>query len=204
MEDGARSLLLSVGEDSRSPATSVEARLLLTPLATPTLVGADSHSMEFESMSKVLRSGKALRKGGMLLVPLSDCKGQIQAVLVCEKKLAVDNNSLPSETSHSPRLTANKEDRSQPSSISVLMMSESDEEVVSVFCCLVLPLLDKLVCLAEAYGGIQQAGQALVRLQQLGGQVEDRLAEALAQKAQLEETMRLGLEEVLASQLNQR
>jgi hypothetical protein len=64
---------------------------------------------------------------------------------------------------------------------------------------LVLPLLDKLNCLTDAYSGIQQAGQAIIALQQINAEIEDKLASAIAQRVAVESTMQCGLDILTAN-----
>ena len=177
IEETVRGLLLSINSDSDSYNINIQSKLHFTPIASSAIIGDGSSTLEFEAMNKVLQSGKTLRKGGLLLVPLLDSKGHIIGILVCEKKLSNYEES----------------DSALPH-ISVMFMSDSDEEAASVFSCLVLPLLDKVDCMTEAYSGIQQAGQAIAALQKVVSETEDKLASSIAQKVALEATMQGGID----------
>lgn len=174
---------------------TVDTKLHFTPISTSAVINESSSSVEFEAMSKVLRSGRALRKAGMLVVPISDAKSQICAILSCEKKLSAASSSSSIELldKHNAEMIAGKKKSAMPH-ISDLLMTDSDEEAVSILCFLVLPLLDKLNCLTDAYSGIQQAGQAIIALQQINAEIEDKLASAIAQRVAVESTMQCGLD----------
>jgi hypothetical protein len=174
---------------------TVDTKLHFTPISTSAVINESSSSIEFEAMSKVLRSGRPLRKAGMLIVPISDAKSQICAILSCEKKLSAASSS-PSidllERHHAESNPGGK--KSSMPHITDLFMTDSDEEALSILCFLILPLLDKLNCLSDAYSGIQQAGQAIVALQQINSEIEDKLASAIAQRVAIESTMQCGLD----------
>lgn len=197
IEDAAKSLLLSLSTETDVFNITVDTKLHFTPIATSAVINESSSSIEFEAMSKVLRSGRALRKAGMLIVPISDAKSQICAILSCEKKLSAASSSIELLDKQNAEMIPVSKKTAMPD-ISDLLMTDLDEEAVSILCFLVLPLLDKLICLTDAYSGIQQAGQAIIALQQINAEIEDKLASAIAQRVAVESTMQCGLDIITA------
>lgn len=190
MEEGAKSLLLSciaIEEEIPDSVIGVNCTLLLPPFVNFSWIGEVGISMEREAIAKVMQSGTSLRKGALMVVPLTSFKGEVLGILLCEKKLSAEVERAIEQSS-----TLSKP--SNAASISLLLMSESDEEVIANYALVALCIIEKLDCMAEAYQGIQQASLALSALQKVNADMEDKLAKSFAQRAVAEEAMKAGFD----------
>lgn len=73
-----------------------------------------------------------------------------------------------------------------------LMITEEEEDTLCAYCRLAHPLLDRVKYFADAYNGVQMAGQAISALQNIQASLEDRMAIEVGRRLELEEAIKAG------------
>jgi hypothetical protein len=77
-------------------------------------------------------------------------------------------------------------------SISLLFITDFDEQMLALYATFAVPLLERMDFISDAFEGVQQAGQAIAVLQQSRLAIEDKCATEVARRLELEEALKTG------------
>ena len=83
-------------------------------------------------------------------------------------------------------------------SFSDLILTEDEEEGIEVVCRMLVPALEQVNLFEDAYSGVNRAAQAIFALQNVQANLEDRLSVEVANRLQIEEAFKSGID-MLAS-----
>jgi len=200
IEGGASSILMEKDENPlsvdsflwwppASPAQNEINALRLHQGSIYTALTAQGFIGDVEIVHKVLSNSKSQRKGGLMWAPIKASDGQIIALLRIEKKLG---SNLENENRELTGMQKWVSGSSNQPTISDLLMTEDEEEVLNSYCRLSLPLLDRLNYISEAYIGVQEAGQAILALQNIENSLEERVTIEVSQRLEIEEALKVG------------
>ena len=175
--------------------------------------GWDDKEFGFDSMDSVARkvysSGKALRSGNLLWIPLKIHSGDSVCVLCCERKFNLHKHNML-DANHS-QVSKNEEHNAMPdvdievtnfsnmendkeNGYKELFFNDTDEEVMTIFCSLGTGAVDRLISHKETLASVQQASKAIVTLQSKLSKVESNMTMEMSRKMKFEEAMHFGCE----------
>lgn len=160
-------------------------------------------SGEAEVVTKMLLSGESKRKVGIVWIPLKTPDGNIVALIRVERKIAShfdpssfedDGRRVMEDDGGGPQDQFSFSGPLMQPTLSDLVISKEEEEMLNIFARLSFPMLDRLSFVADAFQGVQQASQAIAALQAVQTGLENRLSVEVAHRLQYEEAIKAGIE----------
>lgn len=175
----------NVATTTGAPGVSSENTSMYQVLSSYGLAG------EIEIVHTILSRGESYRKGGIMWCPLkggstADVKNDITALIRIERKFNENLDNL-----RLGYLQVQGSGIASPT-ISDLVFIEEEEHMLNLFSRLAYPMLDRVKYFAEAYAGVNQAGQAIVALQGIQNNLETKLSIEISQRLQLEDALKSG------------
>lgn len=183
---------------SRGPRDSclIETVLWLPPWNTAvdtaidnarTVRHSSSHiNVDLEALNRVLSTGQRMRRRGVCWIPLFDHRNEVIAILRVERKFSetIEHNESPQTSIDSTDLPT----------VAHLVITDIEEEMLVTFAAFAVPLLERMDFIGEAYSEVRQAGQAILALQKVNEATEDKYAEEVSHRLELEESLKAGAE----------
>jgi hypothetical protein len=146
-------------------------------------------SADQDALTRVLSTGGGVRRRSCCWLPLVNNRGEIRAILRTERRFS-DSAELAMD---SPVSSIDGDGSTLPT-VAHLVITDLEEEMLTLFATLSVPLLEKMDLVGEAYHSVQQAGQAIAALQTVKEAVEDRCASEVSHRLQLEDSLKAAAE----------
>jgi hypothetical protein len=146
-------------------------------------------SADQDALSRVLSTGAGVRRRSCCWLPLVNNRGEIRAILRTERRFS-DSAELAMD---SPVSSIDGDGSTLPT-VAHLVITDLEEEMLTLFATLSVPLLERMDLVGEAYHSVQQAGQAIAALQTVKEAVEDRHASEVSHRLQLEDSLKAAAE----------
>jgi hypothetical protein len=146
-------------------------------------------SADQDALTRVLSSGAGVRRRSCCWLPLVNNRGEIRAILRTERRFS-DTAELAMD---SPVSSIDGDGSTLPT-VAHLVITDLEEEMLTLFATLSVPLLERMDLVGEAYHSVQQAGQAIAALQTVKEAVEDRCASEVSHRLQLEDSLKAAAE----------
>ena len=159
-----------------------------------------------EHFHAVLKLGQVVRRGAVMWVPMKSQAGDVASVIQIERKVSgsgINAQSRDNGGTGGSDMEGVAQAMAMNKTLTDLFLTQEEEDVIRLLCRMTMPMVDNAAVIFDAYSSIQHAGEAISAIQEAKGQVEDKLVLEVAQRLEMEETLRSGMD-ILSDSLTHR